>query len=83
MIIYDGYDELSKTQKKHKSVFQRLLIGGILPQATVIVTSRPLATQELPMEFREQLHEHIEVVGFSDNDINEYVKCKFCDTQTC
>ena len=80
MIIYDGYDELSKKQKEHKSVFQRLLIGGILPQATVIVTSRPLATQELPMEFRKQLHEHIEVVGFSDNDIDEYVKCKFCDT---
>ena len=80
MIIYDGYDELSKKQKKHKSVFQRLLIGGILPEATVIVTSRPLATQELPMEFRNQLHKHIEVVGFSDNDIDEYVKCKFCNT---
>ena len=80
MIIYDGYDELSKKQKEHKSVFQRLLIGGILPQATVIVTSRPLVTQELPMEFREHLHEHVEVVGFSDIDINEYVKCKFCDT---
>ena len=80
LIIYDGYDELSKKQKEHRSVFQRLLTGGILPKATVIVTSRPLVTRELPMEFREQLHEHIEVVGFRDNDIDEYVKCKFCDT---
>ena len=31
------------------------------------------------MEFREQLHEHIEVVGFSDNDIYKYIECKFCD----
>ena len=80
MIIYDGYDELSKKQKKYKSVFQRLLTGGILPEATVIVTSRPLATKILPEEFQTNLHEHIEVVGFSDNDIDEYVKCKFCDT---
>ena len=80
MIIYDGYDELSKKQKEHKSVFQRLLIGGILPEATVIVTSRPLATKILPDEFQTNLHEHIEVVGFSDNDIDEYVKYKFCDT---
>ena len=80
MIIFDGYDELSKKQKKRTSVFQRLLVRRLLPSATLLVTSRPLATQELPMEFREQLHEHIEVVGFSDNDIDEYVKCKFCDT---
>ena len=80
MIIFDGYDELSEKQKQRTSVFQRLLVRRLLPGATLLVTSRPLATQELPMEFREQLHEHIEVVGFSDNDIDEYVKCKFCDT---
>ena len=80
MIIFDGYDELSEKQKQRTSIFQRLLVGRLLPGATLLVTSRPLATQELPREFREQLHEHIEVVGFSDNDIDEYVKCKFCDT---
>ena len=80
MIIFDGYDELSEKQKQRTSVFQRLLVRRLLPSATLLVTSRPLATQELPIEFREQLHEHIEVVGFSDNDIDEYVKCKFCDT---
>ena len=80
MIIFDGYDELSEKQKQRTSVFQRLLVGRLLPGATLLVTSRPLATQELPMQFRKQLHEHIEVVGFSDNDIDEYVKCKFCDT---
>ena len=80
MIIFDGYDELSKRQKQRTSVFQRLLVRRLLPGATLLVTSRPLATQQLPIEFGEQLHEHIEVVGFSDNDINEYVKCKFCDT---
>ena len=80
MIIFDGYDELSKKQKKRTSVFQRLLVRRLLPSATLLVTSRPLATRELPIGFREQLHEHIEVVGFSDNDIDGYVKCKFCDT---
>ena len=79
MIIYDGYDELSKKQKEHKSVFQRLLIGGILPEATIIVTSRPSATRLLPDEFKTHLHQHIEVVGFSDNDIDDYIQCKFRD----
>ena len=80
MIIFDGYDELSEKQKQRTSIFQRILVGRLLPGATLLVTSRPLATQELPREFREQLHEHMEVVGFSDNDIDVYVKCKFCDT---
>ena len=80
MIIFDGYDELSEKQKQRTSVFQRLIVRRLLPSATLLVTSRPLATRELPIEFRKQLHEHIEVVGFSDNDIDEYVKCKFCDT---
>ena len=78
MIIFDGYDELSQKQKQRTSVFQRLLVGKLLPGATLLVTSRPIATRELPMEFREQLHEHIEVVGFSDNDIYKYIECKFC-----
>ena len=79
MIIFDGYDELSQKQKQRTSVFQRILVGKLLPGATLLVTSRPIATRELPMEFREQLHRHIEVVGFSDNDIYKYIECKFCD----
>ena len=79
MIIFDGYDELSQKQKQRTSVFQRLLVGKLLPGATLLVTSRPSATRELPVAFREHLHEHIEVVGFIDNDIDVYIKCKFCD----
>ena len=62
--------------KKRSSVFQRLLVGKLLPGATLPVTSR---TREPPVEFREQLHEHTEVVGFSDNDIFKYIECKLCD----
>ena len=80
MIIFDGYDELSEKQKQRTSVLKKLLTRRLLPGATLLVTSRPVATRELPTEFREQLHEHIEVVGFSDNDIDKYIECKFCDT---
>ena len=79
MFIFDGYDELSVDQQIDTSVFQQLLTGDLLPSASLIVTSRPLATRILPKEFKYHLHEHIEVVGFSDNDIDEYIKCKFCD----
>ena len=79
MIIFDGYDELSQKQKQRTSVFQRLLLGKLLPGATLLVTSRPSATRELPLEFREHLHQQIEVVGFSDEDIDKYIKFQFCD----
>ena len=76
MIVFDGYDELSQKQKQRTSVFQRLLLGKLLPGATLLVTSRPSATRELPLEFREHLHQHIEVV---DEDIDKYIKFQFCD----
>ena len=79
MFIFDGYDELSVDQQIETSVFQQLLTGDLLPSASLLVTSRPLATRTLPNVFKTHLHEHIEVVGFSDNDIGEYIKCKFCD----
>ena len=79
MFIFDGYDELSVDQQIETSVFQQLLTGDLLPSASIVVTSRPLATRTLPDQFKTHLHEHIEVVGFSDNDIDAYIKCKFCD----
>ena len=78
-LIFEGYDELAEDQKTEGSIFHSLLVGEILPKATIMVTSRPLASQSLCQQFRESENlQHIEIVGFTDDDIELYVEttCK-------
>ena len=79
LIIFDGYDELSKLQKTETSIFNQILESNLLPSASVIVTSRPVATATLPDAFKDHTQQHIEVVGFTKRDIDKYIKCKFCN----
>ena len=77
LIIFDGYDELSKFQKTETSIFNQILESTLLPYASVIVTSRPVATATLPDAFKDHIQQHIEVVGFTKRDIDKYIKYKF------
>ena len=77
LIIFDGYDELSKLQMTETSIFNQILENTLLPSASVIVTSRPEATASLPDAFKDHTQQHIEVVGFIKRDIDKYIKCKF------
>ena len=77
LIIFDGYDELSKLQKTETSIFNQILGNKLLPSASVIVTSRPVATTTLPDAFKDHTQQHIEVVGFTKRDIDKYIECKF------
>ena len=77
LIIFDGYDELSKLQKTETSIFNQILESKLVPSASVIVTSRPVATATLPDAFKDHTQQHIEVVGFTKRDIDKYIKCKF------
>ena len=45
------------------------------------MTSRPLASDSLCPEFRESVDQHIEVIGFNDEDIKSYVKAA-CQKQS-
>ena len=77
LIMFDGYDELSKLQKTETSIFNQILESKLLPSASIIVTSRPVATATLPDAFKDHTQQHIEVVGFTKKDIDKYIKCKF------
>ena len=79
LIIFDGYDELSKLQKTETSIFNQILESTLLSSASVIATSRPVATATLPDAFKDHTQQHIEVVGFSKRDIDKYIKFKFSD----
>ena len=70
LIIFDGYDEAPAELKE--SVVQRLLEGIPLPSATVLITSRPAATDELAKDRR--FEQKLEVLGFTKRNILQYVK---------
>ena len=73
-LVLEGYDELSEDHRTDGSILNQLLIGECLPRASIMVTSRPLASDSLSSEFRKSVDQHVEVVGFKDNDIKAYVE---------
>ena len=73
LLILDGYDELTTKQRESGSVIQWLMSRELLCRATLMVTSRPLATRTLHPNFQESIDQHIEVLGFTDKNIEEYI----------
>ena len=58
----EAWDELEETKRQKSSVFLDLVLGRVLPKATVIVTSRPWATQNLKAT-SSGIDQHIEIVS--------------------
>ena len=79
LIILEGYDELpNKVMKDKESVFFKLTTA--LPEATVIITTRPSAKQYLN-HYKLFFSQHIEVIGFTKSSIDKYVE-KFFEHRT-
>ena len=80
LLILDGYDELSNSQRHFKSAIQKLMSRELLCQASLMVTSRPLATRTLHhSEFHRSIDQHIEVLGFTEKNIGEYINSACAD----
>ena len=73
LLILDGYDELTTKQRESGSVIQWLMSRELLCEATLMVTSRPLATRTLHPNFQQSIDQHIEVLGFTEKNIEEYI----------
>ena len=76
LLVFDGFDEFPAELRK-KSLVAEVISGFYLPKATVLVTSRPSATVELLSDCKVRAYKHIEVVGFSDKEIQEYAESIF------
>ena len=74
LIILEGFDELPDRCRIGGSVFMDLLAGKFLPLATVLVTSRPWATQGIRLNYEDRVYQHIEILGFTDYQITEYIE---------
>ena len=79
LVILEGFDELPSACRTEPSVFLKLINGKLLPHATVLVTSRPWATQGLQRECSHRIFQHIEILGFTGKQIEEYVTSVFTD----
>lgn len=77
LFILEGWDELPPMLRKETTFFFDMITADKLPNASVMVTSRPSVTAPLYDYMDER---HIEVLGFSSEQIEEYVKKHTCDT---
>ena len=76
-IILEGFDELPKELRETESIFTKLINGDILPDSTVMVTTRHSATEELLSLITIDFSLHLEILGFSKSSINEYISASF------
>ena len=79
LIVCDGFDELPREQRQEGSVYIDLIKGRLLPEATIIVTSRPSVSTDLmsPRLCQHNIHRHLEVIGFTEGDIKQFAKSIF------
>ena len=78
LIILEGLDEMSVDQRRNDLFLIRLINEcNKLEEATVIITSRPHACEEIGAG------RTIEVVGFGKDEIREFVKNYFTEEPQC
>ena len=77
LIVFDGFDELPREQRQEGSVYIDLLKGRLLPEATIIVTSRPSVSADLWRLCQHNIHRHLEVIGFTKEDIKRFAESVF------
>ena len=68
LFILEGYDELPEAQRK-KGLFLDIITGKELPKASVMVTSRPWATETISRFFKKQ----VEILGFTESSRMKYI----------
>ena len=77
LIVCDGFDELTREQRQEGSVYIDLLKGRLLPEATIIVTSRPSVSADLWRLCQHYIHRHLEVIGFTKEGIKRFAESMF------
>ena len=77
LIVCDGFDELPREQRQDGSVYINLLKGRLLPEAAIIVTSRPSVSADLWRLCQHNIDRHLEVIGFTKEDIKRFAESVF------
>ena len=78
LIIADGWDELSESERQEGSFLYQLLFQEF-PLISIVVTSRPSASA--PLHQLSDIDRFVEVRGFSKEHIVEYIQSEFARDQ--
>ena len=71
LLILDGYDELSSKDRTEKPLFLEIVKGNKFPKCSVLVTSRPYASDYLQQ--LQSINRHVEVLGFTQEQIEQCI----------
>jgi hypothetical protein len=80
LFILDGFDEFPDNNNRDNLLI-KLIVGDILPEATVIVTSRPSAAVEF-FSHEPIVTKHLEILGFTQDKVREYASEAFSENTT-
>jgi len=69
LIILEGWDELPET-RQGSSIFTRLISGVLLPEAVIVITSRPSALRSLDYN---HIQRRIEILGFTEQQVMQNI----------
>ena len=82
LLVLDGFDELPREQRQKESVYLQLIKGRELPEATMIITSRPSVSADLINLCQRKINRHLEILGFTEEHVVEYAESVFSESDT-
>ena len=72
LLVLDGFDEVSHSFHED-SVIKSILCKQLLPECTIILTTRPSAKATLRSVCQPQVDKHVEIIGFTEEERVRYI----------
>ena len=72
LLVLDGFDEFSHSFHED-SVIKSILCRQLLPECTIILTTRPSAKATLHSVCQPQVDKHVEIIGFTEEERVRYI----------
>ena len=72
LLVLDGFDEVSHGFHED-SVIKSILCKQLLPECTIILTTRPSAKATLESVCQPQIDKHVEIIGFTEEERVRYI----------
>ena len=72
LLVLDGFDEVSHSFHKD-SVIKSILCRELLPECTIVLTTRPVAKSTLESICQPRVDKHVEIIGFTEEERVKYI----------
>ena len=73
-LLFEAYDELPEALRTSSSIFLDVITERELDKATVLITSRPWASEFLLRKYKKHISQRVEIMGFTEDDIQSYLE---------